>query len=174
MRRQQQKSSAVTGICGHFPWRQEKASSAISTLLKTFAQTEKNSRGEEANEEIHTAVTGISLHMVVMELLQQFKAKEKTNSTVIHSTFSKSNGLNTDLWHEGTSRNCWRNRRQRQRRIFLMPSMTSSNHIPPWGCISTAFDQNPLLPPKINEKQLLKTNVAMEKDQDTGSCPRSH
>lgn len=72
-------------------------------LLKTFAQTENNSQAEEANEEIHMVVMGISLHMVVMELLQKLRAKEKTNSAVICSTFSKSNGLITDPGHEGTS-----------------------------------------------------------------------
>lgn len=85
----------------HFPCRQEKAGSAISILLKTFAQTENNSQGEEANEEIHMPVTGISLHMVVMELLQKLRAKEKTNSTVICSIFSKSNSLNTDNGMKG-------------------------------------------------------------------------
>lgn len=72
-------------------------------MLKTFAQTETNSQGEEVNEEIHMAVTGISLHMLVMELLQKFGAKEKINSTVICSTFSKTNGLKTDTRHKGTS-----------------------------------------------------------------------
>lgn len=41
--------------------------------------------------------------MLVVELLQKFGAKEKINSTVIHSTFSKTNGLKPDTWHEGTS-----------------------------------------------------------------------
>jgi len=72
-------------------------------LLKTFAQTENSSQGEEANGEIHMAMTEVSLHMLVMELLQKFGAKEKIDSAVICSTFSKTNGLKPDRRQEGTS-----------------------------------------------------------------------
>lgn len=48
-------------------------------------------------------ITGISLHVLVMELLHKSGAKEKINSTVICSTFSKTNGLKTDTWYEGST-----------------------------------------------------------------------
>lgn len=52
-------------------------------LLKTFAKAEHSSRGEEVNEEIHMALTGISLHMLPMELPQELGAKE--NMTQLRS-----------------------------------------------------------------------------------------